>query len=58
LLAANRFEDDYVYWNLSIKLSEYTDDIQSIWNQVAPFLEQLPVRLWYKSGINFSDLEL
>jgi len=53
----NRFEDDYVYWNLSIKLFEYTDDIQSIWNQVAPFLEQLPVRLWYKSGINFSDLK-
>lgn len=53
----NRFEEDYVYWSQSIKLSEYTDDIQSIWNQVAPILELLPIKIWHKSGINFGDLK-
>ena len=53
----NRFSEDYVYWSLDIKLSKYTDDLQSMWDEISPYLELLPIKMWYKSGINFTGLK-
>jgi DNA polymerase V len=52
----NRFDEDYFVWSISVTLTEQTQDIDSIWNQIEPHLRQLPVRLYYKAGISFTKL--
>lgn len=52
----NRFDDNYYVWSITIRLLEQTSDIQQIWNQIAFHLESLPVRLYYKAGIQFHNL--
>ncbi len=52
----NRFDDNYYVWSITIRLLEQTSDKQQIWNQIAYHLESLPVRLYYKAGIQFHNL--
>ena len=53
----NRFDDNYYIFSFQFKLKWQTDDLQTIWNQVAPILQQMPVRLYYKAGICFYELK-
>lgn len=52
----NRFDDNYFVWSSQFKLSEQTSDLQQIWNQVFPIIEEMPVRLYYKAGVCFWGL--
>ena len=52
----NRFDDNYFTWSVPITLSEQTDDIDIIWNQIYDFIQEMPVRLYYRAGISFSKL--
>ena len=53
----NRFDENYYIFKYQFKLKWQTDDLQTIWNQVAPIIKQMPVRLWYKAGICFYNLK-
>ena len=53
----NRFDSNYFVWSISINLIEQTQNIDAIWNQIAPYLSEMPVRLYYKAGISFSKLK-
>ena len=53
----NRFDSNYFVWSISINLTEQTQNIDAIWNQIAPYLSEMPVRLYYKAGISFSKLK-
>ena len=53
----NRFDDNYFVWSIQVSLTEQTDSIDKIWNQIAPYLSEMPVRLYYKAGINFINLK-
>lgn len=52
----NKFDDNYFVFSTGFKLKWQTDDLQTIWNQVAPIIKKMPVRLWYKAGICFYNL--
>lgn len=47
----NRFEDNYTTWTKSIKLWNPENDTQSIWNEVAKYLEEVPMTLWARAGV-------
>lgn len=49
----NRFDDNYFVWSSQFKLLEQTNDLQQIWNQISPILDEMPVRLYYKAGVCF-----
>lgn len=52
----NRFDDNYFVWSIQFKLDGQTQSLQNIWNQIAPHLESMPVRLYYKAGVCFYGL--
>ncbi len=52
----NRFEEGYFVWSRKIKLYTPSNDVQSIWNEVSPHFEELPMKLWAKAGVIFLDL--
>ncbi len=47
----NRFDDNYFVWSIQFNFSEQTNSLQSMWNQIAPHLEEMPIRLYYRAGI-------
>ena len=53
----NRFDDNYFVWSKQVNLTEQTDDLDQIWNQIAPHLEEMPIRLYYKAGLSFNQLK-
>ena len=53
----NRFDDNYFVWSRSVNLTEQTDDLDKIWNQIVPHLEEMPIRLYYKAGLTFNWLK-
>lgn len=52
----NRFEEGYFVWSKKIRLYNPSNDVQSIWNELAPHLEELPLKLWAKAGVICCDL--
>jgi DNA polymerase V len=52
----NRFDDNYFVWSIQFKLQSQTSNLQTIWNQISPLLEEMPVRLYYKAGVCFYNL--
>lgn len=52
----NRFDDNYFVWSISINLTEQTQSLDSIWNQIAPYISEMPVRLYHKAGISFNKM--
>lgn len=52
----NRFDDNYFVYNQQINLTDQTNNIDDIWNQIEPHISQMPIRLYYKCGIVFSKL--
>jgi DNA polymerase V len=52
----NLFDDNYFFWNINLILLEQTSDIQKIWDQMSFYLDSMPVRLYYKAGINLYSL--
>jgi DNA polymerase V len=56
-VTTNRFDDNYFVWSTQFKLSQQTNDLQSIWNQISPIIEEMPVRLYYKAGVTFWGLK-
>lgn len=55
-VTTNRFDEDYYVWSNSIQLTEQTQDINSIWNQINPILSGIPTRLYCRAGISFLKL--
>lgn len=53
----NKFDENYYIFNYQFMFKWETDDLQIIWNQVAPILKSMPVRLYYKAGICFYGLK-
>lgn len=53
----NRFDDNYFVWSKQINLTEQTDSIDDIWNQLHTHLEEMPIRLYYKCGMSFTWLK-
>jgi DNA polymerase V len=53
----NRFDDNYFVWSKQVNLTEQTDDLEQIWNQIATHLEEMPIRLYYKAGLSFNQLK-
>lgn len=53
----NKFDDNYFVWSKQINLTEQTDNLENIWNQIHPYLEEMPVRLYYKCGMSFTLLK-
>ena len=53
----NRFDDNYFVWSKQVNLTEQTDDLDSIWNQIVSHLEEMPIRLYYKAGLTFNWLK-
>ena len=54
--STNRFDDDHHTWSREITLSESTDDIDQIWDEISLHIDEMPIRLWYKCGIMLSKL--
>lgn len=52
----NRFQEDYFVWSRKIRLYTPSNDVQSIWNEIASHLQELPIKLWAKAGVIFLDL--
>ena len=52
----NRFEPDYFVWSKKIHLYKPSSDAQDIWNEIAEFIEEMPIKLWAKAGVMFFDL--
>ncbi len=52
----NRFEEDYFVWSRKIRLYNPSNQLQTIWNEVDPLLDELPLKLWAKAGVIFLDL--
>lgn len=55
-VATNRFEEDYYVWSKKIHLYNPSNDTQSIWNEISPYFEEIPLRLWAKAGAMFHNL--
>lgn len=55
-LTTNRFDDNYFVWTTEFKLNRQSHDLQTIWNQISPHLEGIPVRLYSRCGVTFFDL--
>jgi DNA polymerase V len=53
----NRFQDDYFSWSESIRFTEQTSDLQKIWDQIAPYIQKMPHKPYYKCGVMFHDLK-
>jgi DNA polymerase V len=56
-ITTNRFNDNYSVWTRQIVLSQGTNQIDNIWNEICNYLDDIPVKLWYKCGIVLSDLK-
>lgn len=52
----NRFDDNFYVWSVEVCL-EQTSDLQLIWNQISHHIDDMPVRLYYRSGISFTNLK-
>lgn len=52
----NRFEEGYFVWSKKIRLYNPSNDAQSIWNELAPHLDELPLKLWAKAGVICCEL--
>ena len=52
----NRFDDNYFVFNRQINLTQQTNSIDEIWNQIEPHISEMPIRLYYKSGLTFLKL--
>lgn len=52
----NRFDDNYYVYNQQIGLTDQTNNIDEIWNQIEPHISEMPIRLYYKCGLVFSKL--
>ena len=52
----NRFDENYFVWSITFELIEQTDGILQIWNQISYYLDSMPIRLYYKAGLNFHKL--
>ncbi len=55
-VTTNRFEEDYFVWSKKINLFNPSNDTQSIWNEISPQLDNLPIKLWAKAGVIFFNL--
>lgn len=55
-VTTDRFKPNYKVWSQRVTLFTPSNLTQSIWNEVAPHLENLPQRLWAKAGVIFTDL--
>lgn len=55
-VTTNRFEKDYYTWSKKIRLYNPSNDTQSIWNEISPYLEEIPLRLWSRAGVICCDL--
>lgn len=53
---SGRFSEDRLSWSKKITLEEQTSNIEEIWNQLVPHLEDMPIRLWEKCGVFFTEL--
>jgi DNA polymerase V len=56
-VTTNRFDENYFVYSKQFKLKWQTDDLQTIWNQIAAIIQDIPVRLWYKAGVCFHHLK-
>jgi DNA polymerase V len=56
-VTTNRFDENYFVYSKQFKLKWQTDDLQTIWNQIASIIQDIPVRLWYKAGVCFHHLK-
>jgi len=54
--ATSRHEEGYAVHSAQFRLAEHTDDLQRIWDQVAPWLDGVPVRLWARAGVTLWSL--
>ena len=54
--ATARHQEGYVIHSAQFRLAEHTDDLQRMWDQVAPWLDNLPVRLWARAGVTLLSL--
>jgi hypothetical protein len=52
----NRFDENYFVWSVTLRLLEQTSDVKEIWNQICYYLDSMPLRLYYKAGINLHSL--
>lgn len=55
-VTTDRYKPNYKIWSRRITLYTPSNSTQSIWNEVSIHLENLPVRLWAKAGVIFTDL--
>jgi DNA polymerase V len=53
----NRFDDNFFIWSKKIKLLEETDSFEVIWSLIDEYLNELPVRLYYKAGVILTNLK-
>jgi DNA polymerase V len=54
--ATARHQEGYIIQSAQFRLAEHTDDLQRMWDQVAPWLDKLPVRLWARAGVTLWSL--
>jgi DNA polymerase V len=55
-VTTNRFDENYFVWSKKIHLYQPSNDTQSIWNEIAYYLEEIPFRLWARAGVICCDL--
>ena len=55
-VTTNRFTDEWFVWSKKVKLYLPSNDTQSIYNEVGPWIDELPTKLWAKAGVMFYDL--
>lgn len=53
---SGRFSDDRLSWSKKITLDEQTSNLEELWNQLQPHLIDMPVRLWEKCGVLFTEI--
>lgn len=52
----HRFTDEFFVWSKKVRLYLPSNDRQSIFNEVGPYIDELPTKLWAKAGVMFFDL--
>jgi len=52
----NRFKDNFFCWSKRINLSNPSNHLQDIWDQIHEHMIDLPFKPWEKAGVIFIDL--
>jgi len=52
----NRHKADYLVWMKEIRLYNPSNDVQSLYSELSPLLEEIPIKPWAKAGVMFLDL--